>query len=73
MPSQTNKQALAPSVEKRLNGTSARDIKASRANDSFVDHEALYCSGKGYFLGNPGDFNPKYTIGERTFLNISSH
>lgn len=68
--SKTNEQALESTIEKRLTGSSTEEIKGSGTSDSFADRADLYRAGKGYFLGNPSDFNPKYAIDEKRFWNF---
>ncbi len=68
--SKTNEQALESTIEKRLTGTSMEEIKASGASDSFADRADLYRTGKGYYIGNSSDFNPKYAIDEKRFWSF---
>jgi len=58
MHSQTNEQALEAAIEKALTGTCLEDIKKQGKSVDFVNEQAeLYRTGKGYYIGQPSNFN----------------
>jgi type I restriction enzyme R subunit len=71
MHSQTNEQALEAAIEKHLTGTNQEEIKASGESvDSFRESVALYRIGKGYFIGQPNNFNAQFALDEQFFWDF---
>jgi type I restriction enzyme R subunit len=69
MPTQTNEAALEATIEKKLTGSCLEELK-SDGMQSFNQTQALYRSGKGYYIGHASDFNPKYAIDEVRFWHF---
>ncbi|MCH4552195.1 type I restriction endonuclease subunit R [Aestuariibaculum lutulentum] len=68
MHSQTNEQALEAAIEKQLTGTSLEEIKTQDISINAVNENAeVYGSGKGYFIGQPSNFNAQFAIDEQFF------
>ena len=65
MNSQTNEQALEIAIEKALAGCCTEDIK-----DGIVAESPSPYGGNGYYIGNPGDFTPRFAIDENRFWNF---
>jgi len=65
MPSQTNELALETAIEKALCGISTEDMK----NGTVAEPKESY-SSNGYLIGNPADFNAKYSLDEERFWNF---
>lgn len=65
MKSQTNEQALEIAIEKALAGCCTEDIK----NGTVAESPSPY-GGNSYYIGNPGDFNPRFAIDENRFWNF---
>ncbi len=61
MVSKTNEQALEAAIEKALTGTCLEEIKAQ--GNTVADIPAPY-GGKGFYIGNANDFDPRYAIDE---------
>ena len=71
MPSKTNEQALEATIEKRLTGSCLEELKEQNVPLNMVNERAeLYCSGNGYYIGLPEDFNAKYAIDELRFWDF---
>jgi type I restriction enzyme R subunit len=68
MHSQTNEQALEAAIERTLTGTCLEELKEQGASvDSVNDNEAVYSTGKGYYIGQPSNFNAQFAIDEQFF------
>ena len=68
MHSQTNEQALEAAIEKHLTGTCLEELKAQGISLGVVNEKvALYRAGKGYYLGQPSNFNAQFAIDEQFF------
>lgn len=65
MKSQTNELALETAIQKALCGISTEDIK-----NGVVAEPATAYAGKGYHIGNPSDYNPRYALDEAHFWNF---
>lgn len=71
MHSQTNEQALEAAIEKHLTGTNLEEIKASGETvDSFRESGEIYRTGKGYFIGQPNNFNVQFALDEQFFWDF---
>lgn len=66
MTSQTNEQALESSIEKVLCGTCREEISINDL-DSVSEPQESYSCGKGYYRGNPKDFNKKFALDIKQF------
>ncbi len=67
----TNEQALESAIEKRLTGSCLEELRElGLTADSGTERAELYRTGKGYFMGSPYDFNPKYAIDEKLFWSF---
>lgn len=66
MPSQTNEQALEAAIEKALSGSSREE----RGTADAADPAQPYRSGKGYWVGNPSDFNLDLALDELRFWDF---
>ncbi|MDX1348821.1 MAG: DEAD/DEAH box helicase family protein [Putridiphycobacter sp.] len=68
MHSQTNEQALEAAIEKILTGTCLEEIKSQGLSVGAVNEDAeMYQAGKGYFIGQPNNFNVQFAIDEQFF------
>jgi len=68
MHSQTNEQALEAAIEKHLTGACLEELKNQPNNgEAVAEHNALYQTGKGYFIGQPHNFNARFAIDEQYF------
>lgn len=68
MHSQTNEQALEAAIEKQLTGTCLEEIKTQDISINAVNENAeVYRTGKGYFIGQPSNFNAQFAIDEQFF------
>ena len=65
MPSQTNELALETTIEKALCGVSTEDIK----NGTIAEPAAPY-GGNGFYIGKPGDFDPRFALDEVRFWDF---
>ncbi|MCT3814419.1 DEAD/DEAH box helicase [Elizabethkingia anophelis] len=65
MPSQTNELALETAIEKALCGVSTEDIK----NGTIAEPAAPY-GGNGFYIGKPGDFDPRFALDEVRFWDF---
>lgn len=71
MHSQTNEQALEAAIEKALTGTCLEDIKKQGQSVDVVNEQAeLYRTGKGYYIGQPSNFNAQFAIDEQFFWDF---
>ncbi|MBA6152400.1 type I restriction endonuclease subunit R [Gelidibacter maritimus] len=71
MHSQTNEQALEAAIEKALTGTCLEDIKQQgQSVDAVNEQAALYRTGKGYYIGQPANFNAQFAIDEQFFWDF---
>ncbi len=71
MYSQTNEQALEAAIEKHLTGACLEELKIQGNNGQAVaEHNALYQTGKGYFIGQPSNFNSQFALDEQLFWNF---
>lgn len=71
MPSQTNEAALESSIEKILTGTCLEELKISGVSINEVNENAdMYRTGKGYFIGQPTNFNTQFAIDEQFFWSF---
>lgn len=68
MHSQTNEHALEAAIEKQLTGTCLEEIKTQDISINAVNENAeVYRTGKGYFIGQPSNFNAQFAIDEQFF------
>jgi len=68
MRTNTTEQALESAIEKALTGTCMEELKKDGIPFSAVaEHNELYKSGNGYYIGSPSNFNAKYAIDEHFF------
>ncbi|VXC15590.1 type I restriction endonuclease subunit R [Maribacter litoralis] len=66
MHSQTNEQALEASIEKILTGTCLEELKVQGVGvDEVNEDAAIYQTGKGYYIGQPSNFNSRFAIDEQ--------
>lgn len=70
MTSQTNEQALETAIQLALTGLTTEGIKENDPGASVAEASEQYRSGKGYFMGEPLDFNARYAIDERRFWSF---
>ncbi len=71
MHSQTNEQALEAAIEKHLTGTCLEELKTQGNNgEAVAEHNALYQTGKGYFIGQPFNFNTQFALDEQFFWDF---
>lgn len=71
MHSQTNEQALEAAIEKQLTGTCLEDIKKQGLSVNAVNENAeIYRTGKGYYIGQPSNFNAQFAIDEQFFWSF---
>lgn len=71
MHSQTNEQALEAAIEKALTGTCLEDMKKQGQSINAVNEQAaLYRTGKGYYIGQPSNFNAQFAIDEQFFWDF---
>ena len=63
MASLTNEQTLESAIEKCLAGTSLEELRAGMMGGRGPDEPRIsYKGGNGYFIGLPGDFNPRVAV-----------
>lgn len=68
MHSKTNEQALEAAIEKILTGTCLEELKGQGTSiDSVNENAAFYRAGKGYYMGQPSNFNAQFAIDEHFF------
>ena len=71
MKSKTNEQAFEAAIERILTGTCLEDIKKQGGSIDMVNEEnTLYKAGKGYFIGQPHNFNKGFAIDEQFFWHF---
>lgn len=71
MKSQTNEQALEAAIEKQLTGTCLEDLKKQGASIDAVNEDAeIYRTGKGYYIGQPSNFNAQFALDEQFFWSF---
>ena len=71
MHSQTNEQALEAAIEKILTGTCLEELKAQNISPNTVNEQAdIYRTGKGYYIGQPNNFNARFAIDEQFFWDF---
>ncbi len=71
MHSQTNEQALESAIEKILTGNCLEDIKTGGTTVDAVNEQAeTYRTGKGYYIGQPVNFNAQFAIDEEFFWDF---
>ena len=71
MQSKTNEQALEAAIEKQLTGTCLEDIKKQGLSVNAVNEDAeIYRTGKGYYIGQPANFNTRFAIDEQFFWSF---
>ena len=71
MHSQTNEQALEAAIEKILTGTCLEELKAQGVAVDVVNENAeIYRTGKGYYIGQPSNYNAQFAIDEQFFWDF---
>lgn len=71
MHSQTNEQALEAAIERTLTGTCIEDLKKDGVSVNAVNENAeIYRTGKGYYIGQPSNFNAQFAIDEQFFWDF---
>lgn len=71
MHSQTNEQALEAAIEKILTGTCLEELKGQGTSIASVnENAALYIAGKGYYIGQPSNFNAQFALDEQFFWSF---
>ncbi|QXP65786.1 type I restriction endonuclease subunit R [Polaribacter sp. AHE13PA] len=71
MHSQTNEQALESAIERTLTGTCIEAIKKDGETINAVNENAeIYRTGKGYYIGQPSNFNAQFAIDEQFFWSF---
>ena len=71
MYSQTNEQALEAAIEKHLTGTCLEELKGHGASvDSVNENAEVYRTGKGYYIGQPSNFNAQFAIDKQFFWSF---
>lgn len=71
MHSQTNEQALEAAIEKHLAGTCLENLKQQGLTiDAVNEDAAIYQTGKGYYIGQPSNFNAHFAIDEQFFWDF---
>jgi type I restriction enzyme R subunit len=71
MTSKTNEQALEAAIEKHLTGTCLEELKGQGVANNVVNEDAaLYKAGKGYYIGQPVNFNTQFAIDEQFFWSF---
>ena len=71
MHSQTNEQALEAAIERTLTGTCIEDLKQKGTTVNAVNENAeVYRTGKGYYIGQPSNFNARFAIDEQFFWDF---
>jgi type I restriction enzyme R subunit len=71
MHSQTDEQALESAIEKILTGTCLEELKISGVTvDAVNENGEVYRTGKGYYIGQPNNFNARFAIDEHFFWNF---
>jgi type I restriction enzyme R subunit len=71
MHSKTNEQELERAIEKQLTGTCLEDLKKQGLTVNAVNESAdIYRAGKGYYIGQPSNFNAQFAIDEQFFWSF---
>jgi len=71
MHSQTNEQALEAAIERTLTGTCIEDLKQQGSSvDAVNENTEIYRTGKGYYIGQPANFNAQFAIDEQFFWDF---
>jgi type I restriction enzyme R subunit len=71
MHSKTNEQALEAAIEKKLTGTCLEELKEQGVSiDAVNEDAAMYQTGKGYYIGQPNNFNAQFAIDEQFFWSF---
>ena len=70
MTSKTNEQAFEAIIERHLTGHTTEELKAEVGENSVAERLALYRTGKGYYLGSPIDFDPRFAIDKTRFWSF---
>lgn len=71
MHSQTNEQALESAIEKHLTGACLEELKQQGVSiDAVNEDAAIYQTGKGYYIGQPSNFNAQFAIDEQFFWDF---
>ena len=71
MHSKTNEQALESAIEKILTGTCLEELKAQGLSFDAVNESAdIYRTGKGYYIGQPANFNARFALDEQFFWSF---
>lgn len=71
MHSKTNEQALEAAIEKHLTGTCLEALKAQGLSvDAVNENTSIYRTGKGYYIGQPANFNAQFAIDEQFFWSF---
>lgn len=70
MHSQTNEQALEAAIEKILTGSSSEELAATGTTVDQVNENELYRTGKGFFIGQPQNFNSQFALDEQFFWDF---
>jgi len=71
MQNQTNEAALERAIQKLLTGTSLEDLKKEGLSiDQVNEEKSVYQTGKGYFVGQPTNFNKQFAIDEQFFWDF---
>lgn len=71
MNSQTNEQALEAAIERHLTGICLEDLKQQGVSIGAVNEDAaIYQTGKGYYIGQPSNFNAQFAIDEQFFWDF---
>ncbi|AIZ42710.1 type I restriction endonuclease subunit R [Cellulophaga baltica] len=71
MHSQTNEQALEAAIERTLTGTCIEAIKKDGVSvDAVNENSEIYRTGKGYYIGQPANFNAQFAIDEQFFWDF---
>ena len=71
MHSQTKEQDLEAAIEKILTGACLEELKKQGLSVNTVNEDAeVYKTGKGYYIGQPSNFNTQFAIDEQFFWNF---
>jgi type I restriction enzyme R subunit len=72
MQSKTNEQALEAAIEKILTGTCLEELEQQGIPVNEVNErpDELYRAGKGYYIGQPENFNARFAIDEQFFWDF---
>lgn len=67
MPSQTNEHAFEQAIEKILTGYTSEELKLQ---GELNERSSIYRTGKGYWIGSPLSFDPKYALDTERFWHF---